>query len=171
MTTLSMNRNLRSERHSSRERHRKGAAYICIHRVGGVGGVTSKGRDESFKRQHLHRQDCSVRHTKQSKLLQALTPLPAAEILGACEGHPCSDASAGPGPAISEDMLFARPNAPLEASAILHGMETSHSRYKDVAGLLSMLDGTDSVMSNTDHWSDCNILSSMLKFTDILGRA
>jgi hypothetical protein len=67
-------------------------------------------------------------------------------------------------------MLAARPDAPLEATAMLHGMDSSHSRYKDVAGLLSMLDRKGLVESSTDHLSDCSILSSLLKFTDILGR-
>jgi hypothetical protein len=147
--------------------HRK-AAFPCNDRVGGVDGVIWKSKVESCKRrQHVRRQEGNTLRSKQRRLLRILKPLPAAKVPATFDRCPCEDATSVT--LFSKDMLNARLNAQLQSPETLQSTGTSNSRYKDVASLVSMLE-TDSFDSNANVWSDCNIISSMLKFTHVFGR-
>ncbi len=82
--------------------NRKRAVYHYHFRVG---SAALKGGDNPFKRQHTNRTDCSTWHMKQTKLLQALTPLPAFEVRGTLDSFV---------PLLSRAMLVASPDSQLQ---------------------------------------------------------
>jgi hypothetical protein len=80
---------------------------------------------------------------KQKKLLQALTPFPASEVQGPFDI--CSYIDATSLSLLPQRRLLA---SPISSTTI--DVDTNNLRYKDIAGLLSMMERTSTVESNAD---------------------